>query len=99
MQLAQERIVNAAMDLLASTCVLSGWDAEWQAAGRYGDAAPSELKAADLFLRQSFRRIRGFLDGLSHSDGRAVLAKADSVLGSCAAYAAVAPYQRSAADP
>src|SRR3989440_4568899 len=72
MQLVQERIANAAMDLFASTCVLSRWDAELQAARRNGDKAPSEHKAANLFLRQSFRRIRGFLDGLNHNDDKAV---------------------------
>ena len=80
MQLVQERIANAAMDLFASTCVLSRWDAELQAARRNGDKAPSEHKAADLFLRQSFRRIRGFLDGLNHNDDKAVLATADAAL-------------------
>ena len=81
MQLVQERIANAAMDLFASTCVLSRWDGELQAEQRNGDSAPSEHKAADLFLRQSFRRIRGFLDGLSHNDDNTVLVTADSVLG------------------
>ena len=80
MQLVQERIANAAMDLFASTCVLSRWDAELQAARRNGDKASSEHKAADLFLRQSFRRIRGFLDGLNHNDDKAVLATADAAL-------------------
>ena len=80
MQLVQERIANAAMDLFASTCVLSRWDAELQAARRNGDKAPSEHKAADLFLRQSFRRIRGFLDGLNHNDDKAVLVTADAAL-------------------
>jgi acyl-CoA dehydrogenase family protein 9 len=81
MQLVQERIANAAMDLFASTCVLSRWDAELQAARRNGDSAPVEQKVADLFLRQSFRRIRGFLDGLNHNDDKVLLATADSVLG------------------
>src|SRR5256884_9840722 len=80
MQLVQERIADAAMDLFASTCVLSRWDAELQFARRNGDKAPSEHKAADLFLRQSFRRIRGFLDGLNHNDDKAVLATADAAL-------------------
>ena len=56
MQLVQERIANAAMDLFASTCVLSRHDAELQSARRNGDSAPPEQFAADLFLRQSFRR-------------------------------------------
>jgi alkylation response protein AidB-like acyl-CoA dehydrogenase len=81
MQLVQERIAWAAMDLFASTCVLSRWDAALQATGRNGDSAPSEHNAADLFLRQSFRRIRRSLNGLNHNDDKAVLATADSVLG------------------
>jgi hypothetical protein len=74
-------IGGAAMDLFASTCVLSRWDAEFQAARRNGDSAPLEHHAADLFLRRSFRKIRWFLDGLSDNDDKAVLATADSVLG------------------
>ena len=74
-------IGGAAMDLFASTCVLSRWDAELQAARRNGDSAPLEHHAADLFLRRSFRKIRWFLDGLSDNDDKAVLATADSVLG------------------
>ncbi|HEV3148961.1 MAG TPA: acyl-CoA dehydrogenase family protein [Chthoniobacterales bacterium] len=81
MQLVQERIAGAAMDLFASTCVLSRWDAELQAARRNGDSAPLEHHAADLFLRRSFRKIRWFLGGLSDNDDKAVLATADSVLG------------------
>ena len=81
MQLVQERIAGAAMDLFAATCVLSRWDSELQSTRRNGDTAPSQHQAADLFLRQSFRRIRGFLDGLGHNDDKAVLATADSVLG------------------
>ena len=49
MQLVQERIANAAMDLFASTCVLSRWDAETQGAQRNGDALSSDHAAADLF--------------------------------------------------
>src|SRR5881392_3067673 len=81
MQLIQERIANAAMDLFASTCVLSRQDAELQSARRNGDSAPPEQFAADLFLRQSFRRIRRFLGGLSDNDDRLLLATANSVLG------------------
>src|ERR1700757_696776 len=61
MQLVQERIANAAMDLFASTCVLSRVDGEIQSARRNGETASPDRSAADLFLRQSFRRIRGFL--------------------------------------
>src|SRR5438105_1814158 len=82
MQLVQERIANAAMDLFASTCVLSRWDAELQLARRNGDSRPSINGVPDLFLRQSFRRIRGFLAGLKNNDDKALLATADSILKS-----------------
>src|ERR1700757_196565 len=61
MQLVQERIANAAMDLFASTCVLSRVDGEIQSARRNGETASPDRSAGALFLRQSFRRIRGFL--------------------------------------
>src|SRR5262249_25959211 len=38
MQLVQERIANAAMDLFASTCTLSRWDSEIQFAQRNGES-------------------------------------------------------------
>ena len=80
MQLVQERIAGAAMDLFASSCVLSRWDAEVQASRRNG-SAPSEHSAAELFLRQSFRRVRRLLAGLNDNEDKAVLGTADSVLG------------------
>ena len=82
MQLVQERIANAAMDLFASTCVLSRIDGEIQFAERNGDAESPGHSAADLFLRQSFRRIRGFLAGLTDNDDEAVIAAAKSCLTS-----------------
>src|SRR5881296_3755646 len=45
MQLVQERIANTAMDLFASTCVLSRIDGEIQFAGRNGNAASPEHSA------------------------------------------------------
>src|SRR5205809_667354 len=80
MQLVQERIADAAMDLFASTCVLSRWDAELQFARRNGDSASADHSAADLFLRQSFRRFRLFLGGLTDNDDRSLLATAKSFL-------------------
>jgi len=80
MQLVQERIADAAMDLFASTCVLSRWDAELQFARRNGDSASVDHSAADLFLRQSFRRIRRFLGELTDNDDNSLLATAKSVL-------------------
>ena len=81
MQLVQERIAGAAMDLFASTCVLSRQDAEIQLARRNGDSAPPDHSAADLFLRQSFRRNRRFLGGLTDNDDKSLLAAANSALG------------------
>jgi acyl-CoA dehydrogenase family protein 9 len=80
MQLVQERIANAAMDLFASTCVLSRYDAELQSAQRNGSSSSPDQLAADLFLRQSFRRIRHFLAGLTDNEDKSVLATANSVL-------------------
>src|SRR5213595_42448 len=80
MQLLQERIANAAMDLFAATCVLSRFDGEIQFGGRNGNAASPDHSAADLFLHQSFRRIRRFLAGLTDNDDKALLAAAKSCL-------------------
>jgi alkylation response protein AidB-like acyl-CoA dehydrogenase len=80
MQLVQERIANSAMDLFASTCVLSRWDAETQAGRRNGDSVSPDHGPADLFLRQSFRRVRAWLNGLTENDDKAVLATAQSLL-------------------
>ena len=80
MQLVQERIAGAAMDLFASTCVLSRWDSELQLARRNGDSSPSTNSAADLFMRQSFRRIRDFLAGLKDNDDKTLMAAANSAL-------------------
>lgn len=81
LQLIQERIAGAAMDLFASTCVLSRWDAELQFVRRNGDSAPQTNHAADLFLRRSFRRIRRFLSDLSDNDDKTILRTADAALG------------------
>jgi alkylation response protein AidB-like acyl-CoA dehydrogenase len=81
MQLIQERIAGAAMELFASTCVLSRWDSELQSAGRNGDSTPPKSDVADLFLRRSFRKIRRFLAGLTDNEDTAILATANSVLG------------------
>jgi len=82
MQLIQERIANAAMDLFASTCVLSRIDCEIQVARRNGGTPSQDHSAAILFLRQSFRRVRGFLAGLTDNDDKAVIAAAKSCLTS-----------------
>src|SRR5881392_4193314 len=81
MQLVQERIAGAAMDLFASTAVLSRWDSEIQLGHGNGELPRQKNTAAELFLRQSFRRIRGFLDGLGDNDDKFILKAADSALG------------------
>src|SRR6266511_1056915 len=81
MQLVQERIANAVMDLFAATCVLSRQDDELQFAQRNGNSSSPDQFAADLFLRQSFRRIRHCLAGLTDNDDKSVLATANSILG------------------
>src|ERR1700720_4167254 len=81
MQLVQERIAGAAMDLFASTAVLSRWDSEIQFAQGNGEAPNQKNTAAELFLRQSFRRIRNYLAGLTDNDDKFILKAADSALG------------------
>jgi hypothetical protein len=80
MQLVQERIANAAMELFAATCVLSRWDSELTAVSRNGQEVADHI-AADLFVRRSFRKTRRFLRGLGDNDDTALLATADAVLG------------------
>ena len=80
MQLVQERIANAAMEMFAATCVLSRWDSELIAVGRNGQETADHI-AADLFIRRAFRKTRRFLRGLGDNDDTAVLATADAVLG------------------
>ena len=88
MQLVQERIANVSMEMFASACVLSRMDSELQAVGqsgsRNGSSTPANHKAADLFLRQSFSRMRRFLRELTENDDRALLATANFVLGKTA---------------
>jgi hypothetical protein len=81
MQLVQERIAGAATEMFACACVLSRLDAELQGVGRNGEAATGDQRAAELFLRQSFHRIRRFLSELTDNDDQALLATANSVLG------------------
>jgi len=80
LQLVQERIAGAAMDLFASTAVLSRWDSEIQIAQGNGEAPNQKNTAAELFLRQSFRRIRNYLAGLTDNDDKFILKAADSAL-------------------
>jgi acyl-CoA dehydrogenase family protein 9 len=80
MQLVQERIANAAMELFAATCVLSRWDSELSAVERNGRDATDHI-AADLFVRRALRKTRHFLRALGDNDDKAILATADAVLG------------------
>jgi acyl-CoA dehydrogenase family protein 9 len=81
MQLVQERIAGAAMDLFASAAVISRWDSEVQLGQGNGQSPAVKNTAAELFLRQSFRRIRDYLAGLSDNEDKFILRAADSALG------------------
>jgi alkylation response protein AidB-like acyl-CoA dehydrogenase len=79
MQLIQERIAVAAMELFATTCVLSRWDSELSATSRNGKEGIDHA-SADLFVRRSLRHIRDSLRSLGDNDDRALLKTADAVL-------------------
>jgi acyl-CoA dehydrogenase family protein 9 len=81
MQLIQERIAGVAMEMFASACVISRLDSDLQGTVSNGASAPASRKAAQLFLRQSFHRIRRFLSELTDNDDAELLATANSVLG------------------
>jgi acyl-CoA dehydrogenase family protein 9 len=80
MQLVQERLANAAIELFAATCVLSRWDSELSAVERNSRNAVDHI-AADLFVRRALRKTRHFLRALGDNDDKAILATADAVLG------------------
>ena len=73
-QYVQERMANVAMELFASACVLSRWDADLQAGIMHRD------RAFSLFLRESLRRVRQFLDALCDNDDAVMTEAADAVL-------------------
>src|SRR5206468_1289969 len=81
MQLIQERIAGAAMELFASTCALSRWDSELQAPGRNGEKQPLDFTAPEYFLRKSIRHAKELLAKLNDNDDRALVALANAVLG------------------
>jgi hypothetical protein len=81
MQLIQERIAGAAMEMFASACVISRLDSELQGVSNNGASVPANRQAAELFLGQSFHRIRRFLSELTDNDDAALLTTANSVLG------------------
>jgi hypothetical protein len=81
MQLIQERIAGAATEMFASACVISRMDSELQGVGRNGENAANNQVAAELFLRQSFHRIRRHLSELTDNDDAALLLAANVALG------------------
>jgi hypothetical protein len=82
MQLVQERIAIAAMELFATTCVLSRWDSELNDVGKNGEYG-TDHTAADLFVRRSLRRTREALRDLGDNDDRALMKTADAILAGC----------------
>jgi hypothetical protein len=81
MQLIQERIAGAATEMFACACVISRLDSQLQSVAQNGASAPGSRRAAELFLRQSFHRIRRFLSELTDNDDAELLATANTVLG------------------
>jgi acyl-CoA dehydrogenase family protein 9 len=81
MQLIQERVAGAATEMFASACVISRMDSELQGIGRNGETAANNHVAAELFLRQSFHRIRRHLSELTDNEDEALLAAANVALG------------------
>src|SRR3977135_3085042 len=81
MQLIQERIAGAAMEIFASTCTLSRWDSELQPRGRNGEKQLFDFAAPEYFLCKSIRHAKELLAKLNDNDDRALLAVADSKLG------------------
>jgi alkylation response protein AidB-like acyl-CoA dehydrogenase len=79
-QYVQERIARAAMELFASACVLSRWDAELLGNSEHTTVDGASSGAAELFLRGSFRRMRRSLAEMHENDDRATTATADWVL-------------------
>jgi hypothetical protein len=79
-QYVQERLARAAMELFASACVLSRWDAELQSSREGGESEPGRHSAAEYFVRGSFRRIRRSLAEMTDPDDAIVTATADWAL-------------------
>jgi alkylation response protein AidB-like acyl-CoA dehydrogenase len=79
-QYVQERLASVAMELFASACVLSRWDAEFGSSSGKAGANGAAQSVADLFLRGSFRRIEQALAELHDNDDMATTATADWVM-------------------
>jgi hypothetical protein len=67
--------------MFACACVISRLDSQLQSVAQNGASAPGSRRAAELFLRQSFHRIRRFLAELNDNDDQALIATANAVLG------------------
>jgi acyl-CoA dehydrogenase family member 9 len=79
-QYVHERLARAAMELFASACVLSRWDAELDDTRPEPGLNGVAHCAADLFLKGSGRRIRHLLAELHDNDDAAVTTTANWVL-------------------
>jgi hypothetical protein len=76
-QYVQERLACAAMELFASACVLSRWDADLDVSDVGSCANDAAHSVPDLFLRGSFRRIEQAFTELHDNDDAATTATAD----------------------
>jgi acyl-CoA dehydrogenase family member 9 len=81
MQLIQERIAGAAMELFASTCALSRWDSELQSRSHNGETQSREFTVPEYFIRKSIRHAKRLLAELNDNDDNALLLAANSTLG------------------
>jgi hypothetical protein len=79
-QYVQERLARAAMELYASACTLSRWDAELQSPRTAVGGDPGWQHAAEYFLSGSFRRTRRALAEMNDADDAVVTATADWML-------------------
>src|SRR5437899_6632921 len=73
-QYVQERMARAAMELFASACVLSRWDAELAVDGAESAVDGASHSPAELFVRGSFRRARRSLAEMHENDDALVTA-------------------------
>jgi len=79
-QYVQERLADAAIELFASACVLSRWDAELDSQTATSKSNGALQGAPDLFLKAASRRIQELLTELHDNDDAAVTALADAIL-------------------
>jgi acyl-CoA dehydrogenase family member 9 len=79
-QFVHERIARAAMELFASACVLSRWDAELETVIPGNHTNGKHGLVPDLFLRGSSRRVQQSLANLGENDDPTIVGVADRVL-------------------